>query len=242
MPPRIQLRNISAPGLAVEDKLAHELAGGGAVLDAPARVARCDPEAADGRGADEGRALAAEAHVARQVACLPGGDAGGGERGADGADIRDEVVALGVITLDEVCGGGERHSRVGLAARVHLAAGARVDLRVHVAAVAPALAARRPVRRHPVRRQRDVREDGVRADVRGEHNAVRPQALHLGPRPQLARPRPRGDYDVRHALDRLRPARHAVEVLHVRDGRLGLVQADPRDLGVESHFGAAFAG
>jgi hypothetical protein len=51
--------------------------------------------------------------VAGQVAGLLGLDGGGGEDAADGADVGDEVVALGLVELDSVCRLGERDERVG---------------------------------------------------------------------------------------------------------------------------------
>lgn len=61
-----------------------------------------DPQTGDRGAANERSALLAEAHVTRQVARLFSLDGGGTEDGADGADVGDDVVALGFVAFDLV--------------------------------------------------------------------------------------------------------------------------------------------
>lgn len=129
---RVERVDVGAGGLAVEQHLGHEAAGGGAVLDAPAGVAGGDPQAGGLGAADEGRALLAEAHVAREVARLLGLDGRGGELRRDGADVGDEVVALRLVALHLVGRLGEGDRLVGLAWEVSAAGCGSSEDRRHV--------------------------------------------------------------------------------------------------------------
>lgn len=62
--------------------------------------------------ADEGPALLTEAHVPREVAGLLALNARFGEDGAEGADVGDDIVALGDVALDLVGGVGEGYAGV----------------------------------------------------------------------------------------------------------------------------------
>lgn len=180
--------------------------------------------------------------VLRHVAGLLRDDGGGGERRADGGEVADHVVALGLVDAHEVGRVGQGHGAVGLAAGVDLAVGTGVDLGVDGPSMAAAAGAPGAMGRHPVGRQRDVREDGPGADSSGEDDAVGAQALDGGARQHATGPGARSHHDVRHAVEGARHvAARAVRVAHARDGRAGLVQADPRRLGQDADVGSGVA-
>lgn len=111
----VQRLNIRAPGGPVEQQLGDEVPRRWAVLNAPARMSRGDPDARRGGLADERRPLVAEAHVPREVARLPGLDRRGGQRGRHRRDVGCQVVALRIVALHLVGCLGEGNVLVWLA-------------------------------------------------------------------------------------------------------------------------------
>jgi len=146
--------------------------------------------------------------MSRYVAGLFGFDGSRAENRADGADIGDQVVTLGLVTLHEVRSIGERNRRIGLSYQeresgdivqvlsgnsqpttsVNLIPRTGVNLGVHVATVFPFLPHLRPVLRYIVCRQLNVGKYSVGTDVCVVHHTMHPQALNLGPGQDLTGP------------------------------------------------------
>lgn len=96
--PRIQLRHVRADCLPIKHKLGQELPRARTVLDAPARVTRGNEQARRGCGADH-----RPAGALGQVTSLLGLDWRGGQDRGEGSDVGEQVVAVGLVDLDEVC-------------------------------------------------------------------------------------------------------------------------------------------
>lgn len=82
-------------------------------MDAPTGMASSYPQSWNRCLSDEWSAFLTEAHMAWEVASLLSLDWGGAEYGADSPNVGRQVIALGLITLDEVGSLGKRDGGVG---------------------------------------------------------------------------------------------------------------------------------
>lgn len=177
-------------------------------------MARRDPEARDGRGADERPTLAL-----REVTRLAGLDRRSGEPRREGRNVRQEIVAVVAVGADQVGRVGQGDGAVWFAAGVDLAKGAGVDLRVDDAVVLALPAAGGAVGRGVAVREQHAGEDGVGGDVGFVDHAVGAEAVDFGFREDAAGPGARGHDYVGRVRDGDVGAVVAVEVLDALDAR-----------------------